>query len=102
MIAGMVWLGAACVALGVAPGYAMRLLDAPTAGLLHGPGASAVLTARGPLVLSTGLTASGTDATAISMTAWPGSSSRSPRWPGSCAADCGAPRGAPGRPGPAG
>jgi hydrogenase-4 component B len=46
----------------------MRLLDAPTAGLLHGPGASAVVTARGPLVLSTGLTASGTDATAISMT----------------------------------
>jgi hydrogenase-4 component B len=69
MIAAMGWLGAACVALGVAPGYAMRLLDAPTAGLLHGPGASAVVTARGPLVLSTGLTASGTDATAISMTA---------------------------------
>jgi hydrogenase-4 component B len=68
MIAGMGWLGAVCVALGVAPGYAMRLLDAPTAGLLHGPGASAVVTARGPLVLSTGLTASGTDATAVSMT----------------------------------
>jgi hydrogenase-4 component B len=68
MIAGMVWLGAACVALGVAPGYAMRLLDAPTAGLLHGPGASAVVTARGPLVLSAGLTPSGISATAISMT----------------------------------
>jgi hydrogenase-4 component B len=68
MIAGMAWLGAACVALGVAPGYAMRLLDAPTAGLLHGPGASAVVTARGPLVLSTGLAASGMDATAVSMT----------------------------------
>jgi hydrogenase-4 component B len=68
MIAGMAWLGALCVALGVAPGYAMRLLDAPTAGLLHGPGASAVVTARGPLVLSTALTPSGTDATAISMT----------------------------------
>jgi hydrogenase-4 component B len=68
MIAGMAWLGAVCVALGVAPGYAMRLLDAPTAGLLHGPGASAVVTARGPLVLSAGLTASGTDATAVSMT----------------------------------
>lgn len=67
-IAGMVWLAAACVALGVAPGYAMRLLDAPTAGLLHGPGASAVVTARGPLVLATGLSASGADATAISMT----------------------------------
>ena len=68
MIVGMAWLGALCVALGVAPGYAMRLLDAPTAGLLHGPGASAVVTARGPMVLSTGLTAFGTDATAISMT----------------------------------
>jgi len=64
MIAGMAWLGALCVALGIAPGYAMRLLDAPTAGLLHGPGASAVLTARGPLVLSA---AFGADATALSM-----------------------------------
>src|SRR5450759_3142504 len=60
MIAGMVWLGALCVALGVAPGYAMRLLDAPTTELLHGPGASAVVTARGPLVLSTTLMLSGT------------------------------------------
>jgi hydrogenase-4 component B len=68
MIAGMVWLAAACVALGVAPGYAMRLLDAPTAGLLHSPGASAVVAARGPLVLATGLTTAGTLATAISMT----------------------------------
>jgi hydrogenase-4 component B len=68
MIAGMAWLGAVCVALGVAPGYAMRLLDAPTVALLHGPGASAVVTARGPLVLSTAPTLSGTDATAISMT----------------------------------
>ncbi|MBZ5557699.1 MAG: hydrogenase 4 subunit B [Acidobacteriia bacterium] len=68
MIAGMLWLGALCVALGVAPGYAMRLLDAPTAALLHGPGASAVVTARGPLVLSTALTPSGANGTAISMT----------------------------------
>ena len=68
MIAGMVWLAALCVALGVAPGFLMPLLDAPTAGLLHGPGAGAVVTARGPLVLSAALTASGTDATAISMT----------------------------------
>ncbi len=67
MIAGMVWLAVLCVALGVAPGYAMHLLDAPTAGLLHGPGASAVLTARGPLVLSTAATGSG--AAALSMTA---------------------------------
>ena len=65
MIAGMMWLGALCVALGVAPGYAVHLLDAPTAGLLQGPGASAVVTARGPLVLSTALTPTGT---AISMT----------------------------------
>ncbi|OFW27933.1 MAG: hydrogenase 4 subunit B [Acidobacteria bacterium RIFCSPLOWO2_02_FULL_65_29] len=68
MIAAMVWLGAVCVALGVAPGYAMPLLDAPTATLLHGPVASAVVTARGPLVLSTALMPSGADATAISMT----------------------------------
>jgi hydrogenase-4 component B len=68
MIAGMVWLAAVCVALGVAPGYAMRLLDAPTAALLHGPGASAVVTARGPLVLSAAPTPSATDGTAISMT----------------------------------
>ena len=68
MIAGMAWLGAVCVALGVAPGYAMRLLDAPTVALLHGPGASAVVTARGPLVLSTAPMLSGADATAISMT----------------------------------
>jgi hydrogenase-4 component B len=68
MIAGMMWLAALCVALGVAPGYAMRLLDAPTAGLLHGPAASAVVTAQGPLVLSTALSSTGTDATSISMT----------------------------------
>jgi hydrogenase-4 component B len=68
MIASMVWLAALCVALGVAPGYAMLLLDAPTVELLHGPGASAVVTARGPLVLSTAPTPGGTDATAISMT----------------------------------
>jgi hydrogenase-4 component B len=46
----------------------MRLLDAPTAGLLHGLGASAVVTARGPLVLSTGFAVFGTGAAAISMT----------------------------------
>jgi hydrogenase-4 component B len=68
MIAGMAWLAALCVALGVAPGHAMRLLDAPTAQLLHGPGASAVVTSRGPLVLATATTPSGTEATAISMT----------------------------------
>ena len=67
MIAGMVWLAVLCVALGVAPGYAIRLLDVPTAELLHGPGASAVLTTRGPLVLTAGLAASGAAATSISM-----------------------------------
>ncbi|MBI4501844.1 MAG: hydrogenase 4 subunit B [Gemmatimonadetes bacterium] len=68
MIVGMVCLAVVCVGLGVAPGYAMRLLDAPTAGLLHGPGASAVVTARGPLVLSASMMPEGTSATAISMT----------------------------------
>jgi hydrogenase-4 component B len=68
MIAGMVWLGAACVVLGIAPGYVIRLLDAPTTLLLRGPTASAVVTARGPLALSTALTSTGTPATTISMT----------------------------------
>jgi hydrogenase-4 component B len=69
MIAGMVWLAVLCVFLGVAPGYAISLLDAPTAGLLHSYGASAVVTAQGPLVLSTALILpGGTKATAISMT----------------------------------
>ena len=68
MILAMAWLGAVCVVLGVVPGFAMRLLDAPTASLLHGPGASAVVTARGPLVLSTAPMPSGADAAAISMT----------------------------------
>ena len=69
MIAAMVWLGALCVFLGVAPGYAMRLLEAPTAGLLGGPGASGVVTAHGPWVLATGFTVAGHEATAISTTA---------------------------------
>ncbi|HEY2995285.1 MAG TPA: proton-conducting transporter membrane subunit [Methylomirabilota bacterium] len=68
MILAMAWLGAVCVVLGVVPGFAMRLLDAPTASLLHGPGASAVVTARGPLVLSTAPMPSGANAAAISMT----------------------------------
>ncbi|TMQ14279.1 MAG: hydrogenase 4 subunit B [Deltaproteobacteria bacterium] len=52
MICGMLGLALACVALGVVPGYAMALLDGPTSSLVGGPGASAVVTARGPLVLS--------------------------------------------------
>ncbi len=67
MVAAMVWLAAVCVFLGVAPGYAIRLLDAPTTSLLHGPGAIAVVTAQGPLVLSMALRAGQAPATAISM-----------------------------------
>ncbi len=67
MIVGMVVLALACVALGLAPGHAMRLLDEPTKGLL-GQAASAAVTARGPLVLSGGEVA-GQEATAISITA---------------------------------
>jgi hydrogenase-4 component B len=69
MIAGMLLLAGACVALGLAPGYAMRLLDGPTQDLLGGLGASAVVTARGPLILSGTGAASGLEATSISMTA---------------------------------
>jgi len=69
MIAGMAWLAVLCVLLGVAPGYAMRLLDAPTMAMLHGYGASEVVTAHGPLVLSTALALPGAmKGTAISMT----------------------------------
>jgi hydrogenase-4 component B len=69
MIAGMALLGAACLALGLAPGLAMPLLDRPTADLLGGPGAAAVVTARGPLVLSAGGAPGGLEATSISVTA---------------------------------
>jgi hydrogenase-4 component B len=69
MIAGMLLLGGACVALGLAPGYAMRLLDGPTQELLGGLGASAAVTARGPLVLSGTGAVPGLEATSISMTA---------------------------------
>ncbi len=69
MIAGMALLALACVALGLAPGYAMRLLDRPTAELLGGLGASAAVTARGPLVLTAGAPVNGLEATSISMTA---------------------------------
>ena len=69
MIAGMLLLAGACVALGLAPGYAMRLLDGPTRELLGGLGASAVVTARGPLVLSGNGVTSGLEATSISVTA---------------------------------
>ena len=67
MIAGMLLLAGACLALGLAPGWAMRLLDRPTAELLGGAGASAAITAHGPLVLSAGAAELG--ATSISVTA---------------------------------
>lgn len=70
MIAGMLLLAATCVVLGLVPGYAMRLLDRPTAEILGGLAASAVVTARGPLVLSAGgAPTGGLEATSISMTA---------------------------------
>ncbi len=54
MLAGMLFIAAACVVLGVAPGWAMALLDRPTADLLGTPGAGDVVTTHGPLVLSSG------------------------------------------------
>jgi hydrogenase-4 component B len=68
MIAGMLLLAGTCVVLGLAPGYAMRLLDLPTAELMGGVGAIAAVTARGPLVLSVGGFPTGLEATSISMT----------------------------------
>jgi hydrogenase-4 component B len=68
MIASMLFLAGLCVGLGLLPGYAMRLLDRPTAELLGGLGASAAVTARGPLVLSASGTPVGLPATAISVT----------------------------------
>ncbi len=68
MIAGMLVLAVACVVLGLAPGTLMPLLDRPTAELLGGLGASAVVTARGPLVLSAS-NASDLPATSISVSA---------------------------------
>jgi hydrogenase-4 component B len=69
MLAGMVLLAAACVAVGLAPGWAMRILDRPTAEILGGAAASAVVTASGPLVLSAGDAGAGPGATSISVTA---------------------------------
>jgi hydrogenase-4 component B len=67
MRAGMLLLAAVCAVIGVAPGHVMPLLDAPVARLLGGALPSALLTVRGPLVLSAaGAAGAGT---AISMTA---------------------------------
>jgi hydrogenase-4 component B len=68
MIAGMLILAAACAAVGLAPGWAIRLLDRPVAEVLGGAGASAAVTAQGPLVLSADAGA-GRGATSISVTA---------------------------------
>jgi hydrogenase-4 component B len=68
MIGGMLLLGAAGVLLGVLPGFAMALVDRPTADLLAGPGAVDVVTVHGPLVLSSGATAAGLPGTSISIT----------------------------------
>lgn len=67
MRVGMALLAAGCVVIGVLPGYAMTLLDAPVIRLLGGAGPSSLVTVRGPMVLS----ASGTSGTgtAVSMTA---------------------------------
>jgi hydrogenase-4 component B len=69
MIAGMLLLAAACVALGLAPGWAMRLLDRPALELLGGPSVSATVTARGPMILAAGDATAGAGATSISVTA---------------------------------
>jgi hydrogenase-4 component B len=68
MIAGMLLLAGACVVLGLVPGYAMRLLDAPTAELMDGLSVSTVVNARGPLVLAVGRAPQGLEATSISVT----------------------------------
>lgn len=68
MITGMLLLASACVFLGLAPGFAMQLLDRPTSELLAGPTASAVVIAHGPLVLSSGGTAFGLSSTSVSVT----------------------------------
>jgi len=69
MIAGMLVLAAACVGLGLAPGWGMHLLDRPTAELLGGLGARSVVTTNGPLVLSAGQAAAALPPTSISVTA---------------------------------
>jgi hydrogenase-4 component B len=68
MIAGMLLLAGACVVLGLAPGYAVHLLDRPTSELLGGLPVSAVVIARGPLVLSSGAEPFGAASTSISVT----------------------------------
>jgi hydrogenase-4 component B len=67
MRAGMILLAGVCVAIGVAPGHVLSLLDAPVVRLLGGTGPSTLVTVRGPLVLSAYGNAGG--GTALSMAA---------------------------------
>ena len=81
MIAGW-WLAALCVALGIAPGYAMRLLDADggrstAPGRRRGDG-------PGRWFVDGADDVRGTPRPFVTMVAAP--SSRSWRWRGSCAA----------------
>ena len=68
MLLGMGLLGAACLTLGLFPGYALRLLDRPTVDLVGGLSPSQVVTVRGPLVLSSGAAEIGSAAASISVT----------------------------------
>ncbi|HPS20944.1 MAG TPA: proton-conducting transporter membrane subunit [Candidatus Omnitrophota bacterium] len=67
MRAGMVVLAGVCVVIGILPGYAIFILNAPVMSLLGGAGPSALVTIRGPLVLSA-IGGMGTG-TAVSITA---------------------------------
>ena len=68
MILGMGLLGAACVALGLFPGVALRLLDRPATELVGGLSPSRILTAHGPLVLASGAAEAGSAAASIPVT----------------------------------
>jgi hydrogenase-4 component B len=67
MLLGMGLLAAACVALGLLPGYAIRLLDRPIVDLVGGLSPSQVVTVRGPLVLSSGAAVIGSAGASISV-----------------------------------
>ncbi len=68
MLVGMGLLGAACILLGLFPGYALRLLDRPAVDLVGGLSPSQVVTVKGPLVLSSGAAEIGSAAASISVT----------------------------------
>jgi hydrogenase-4 component B len=52
MRVAMVALAAVCAVVGIAPGAVVRLLDGPVVALIDGSGPSALVTVRGPLVLT--------------------------------------------------